>query len=265
MASLRSRWNNWQPLPGRGPLVIAHRGASLHETENTVAAFAMAMADGADGVELDVQCCASGEVVVFHDDDLQRLAGRAERIDQLSLGAIRKVRLAGGATMATLDEALEACGSGLINVELKCSAIFAAAAARLVAGVARVLARAGKGQQVLISSFSPGAVWQWRTRHPEVPCALLFERPKPFHRPWPLRTDVLLPLLRPFAVHPVDELCTPRSVARWQRRGYAVHVWTVDEPQRITGLAAMGVNGIVTNDPARACSLLTLTRRSAGG
>lgn len=230
-----------------------------------MAAFRAAMTDGADGVELDVQCCGTGEVVVFHDDDLRRLAGRPERIDQLSLDAIRKVNLAGGSRIATLDEALEACGDGLVNVELKCGAIFPAAAVRLVAGVAEVLARAGKGEQVLISSFSPGAAWFWRRRHSDVPCALLFERPTPFHRPWPLRTDMLLPLLRPFAVHPAEELCTPPSVAAWRRRGYAIHAWTVDQPQRITALAAMGVSGVITNDPAKARSLLTLTRRSADG
>jgi len=54
-------------------------------------------------------------------------------------------------------------------------------------------------------------------------------------------------------------------VARWRARGYAVNVWTVDAPDRITALAAMGVSGIITNDPAGARSALTLTRRSADG
>jgi glycerophosphoryl diester phosphodiesterase len=62
------------------PLVIAHRGASALAVENTLAAFAAAAAAGADGVELDVRLCATGEVVVFHDADLRRLAGRADRI-----------------------------------------------------------------------------------------------------------------------------------------------------------------------------------------
>ena len=56
------------------PLVWAHRGVSAHATENTVAAFALAAAHGADGVELDVMPCATGEIVVFHDDDLARPA-----------------------------------------------------------------------------------------------------------------------------------------------------------------------------------------------
>src|SRR5262245_51072470 len=103
-----------------GPLVIGHRGASAREPENSVEAFARARADGADGVELDVLRCASGEVVVFHDDDLARLGGRPERVDTLSLAALREVRLERGARIPTLEEAFEACGPTLlVNVELK--------------------------------------------------------------------------------------------------------------------------------------------------
>ena len=80
-----------QARRGRGPLVIGHRGASALAPENSLAAFARAARDGADGVELDVLCCATGEVVVFHDDDLARLAGRPDRVDALSLAELRAV------------------------------------------------------------------------------------------------------------------------------------------------------------------------------
>jgi glycerophosphoryl diester phosphodiesterase len=249
-----------------GPLIFAHRGASMRETENTLAAFRRAMVEGADGVELDVQRCATGEVVVFHDDDLVRLAGRPERIEQLSLDDLRAVRLLRGGEIPTLVEALEACGpAGLVNIEIKHSGLFPNGCRALVDRVAEDVERAGAAQRVLISSFSPGALWRWRKIRPDLASGLLFERPRPFHRPWPLRTDILLPLLRPAAVHPEDSLCTPRNVDRWRRQGYAVHVWTVDAPDRVVALADMGVRGIITNDPAGARTALTLTRRSEGG
>jgi glycerophosphoryl diester phosphodiesterase len=263
MAWDSARPRTWQPDIEKGPLVIAHRGASVRETENTLAAFRRAMADGADGVELDVQCCRTGEVVVFHDDDLTRLAGRPERIDELPFDALRKVTLNGGGEVATLAQAFDACGlEALVNVEIKFAGLLPGAA--LVDRVADVIARAGAGPRVLVSSFSPGVIWLWRRRHPGVACALLFERPRPFHRPWPLRMDALVPLLRPFAVHPEERLCTFHSVAGWRRRGYAVNAWTVDAHERIEALARMGISGIVTNDPAKARSVLTLTRRSVG-
>jgi glycerophosphoryl diester phosphodiesterase len=235
------------------PLLIAHRGANAHEVENTLPAFRRAMAEGADGVELDVQCCASGEVVVFHDDDLRRLAGLSERIDRLPLAALRQVRLLGGGDIPTLGEALEVCGpAGLVNIEIKYESLGTDGCRALVAGVTDAVARAGAEARVLVSSFSPAVVRLWRKQCPEVPCGLLFEKARPWHRPWPLHTDWLLPWLRPFAVHPEERLCTPESVAGWRGRGYAVNAWTVDTPSRIQALAAMGVSGLITNDPAKA-------------
>jgi glycerophosphoryl diester phosphodiesterase len=89
--------------------------------ENTLAAFRRAREEGADGVELDVLSCATGEVVVFHDEDLTRLAGRPERIADLPLAAVRDVRLAGGQSIPLFTEALEELGSQsmLVNVEIK--------------------------------------------------------------------------------------------------------------------------------------------------
>jgi glycerophosphoryl diester phosphodiesterase len=78
------------------------------------ARFERAARDGADGVELDVLCCRTGEVVVFHDDDLLRLAGRPERIDALAFAAVREVTLSGGVGIPTLEEAFEACGPELL-------------------------------------------------------------------------------------------------------------------------------------------------------
>lgn len=242
------------------PRIFGHRGASALVTENTLAAFRRAIGDGADGVELDVQRCATGEVVVFHDDDLCRLAGRPERVARLPLAAVREVRLVGGGEIPTLAEALEACGPGaVVNVELKHDGVLPLGCRALVGAVADVVARANAARRVLISAFSPSVVWWWRRIRPDVPCGLLFEAPRRCHRPWPLRTEWLLPILRPAAVHPESRLCTRAAVGAWRRRGYDVNVWTVDDPARVRELAALGVSGIITNDPARALSVLSLT------
>jgi glycerophosphoryl diester phosphodiesterase len=254
---------------GHAPLVLAHRGASAQETENTLPAFQRAMAEGADGVELDVLCCATGEVVVCHDEDLGRLAGRPERVDALSLAALRRIRLRDGGEIPTLDEALAVCGpAGLVNIEIKHAGIRPSGCRALVAAVEEAVDRAGAAHRVLVSSFSPAAVWRWRQQRPDVPCGLLWQRPRPWRRPWPLRTDWLLPLLSPFAVHPEANLCTPTAVAGWRRRGYAVNVWTVDEPARVLAVAGLGVSAIITNAPARTRAVLAglaLTPRSGGG
>jgi len=240
--------------PGEGPLIIGHRGASALETENTAAAFRRARTDGADGVELDVLLCATGEVMVFHDDDLVRLAGRPERIAETPYGVLREVKLPRGTTIPTLDEALEACGPDLlVNVELKAAKIGPSALGALVDAVARVVERTSAGARVLVSSFNPWAVRSWMRRAPAVRAALLFERDAPL----PLRRAWLAPLLRPFALHPELVLCSPERVASWKRRGYMVSVWTVDDPSSLAACRAMGVDGVITNDPARARAILS--------
>ena len=245
--------------PGDLPLLIAHRGASAVEPENSIAAFARARADGADGVELDVLLCATGEVMVFHDDDLLRLAGLPGRIADLSLAELRSVRLRSGATIPTLQEAIEACGEALlINVELKAARVASSQVRALVDGVASCLERAAAGllARVLVSSFNPRAVLAWRRRMPGVCAGLLIEQDSflPLRRAW------ALPWLRPFSVHPEGILCTPEAVSRWHRRGYRVAVWTIDEATALRRLADMRVDAIITNHPARSRALLLAPR-----
>jgi glycerophosphoryl diester phosphodiesterase len=244
----------WQPRrPGQGPLVLAHRGASALETENTAAAFRRARADGADGVELDVLLSATGEVMVFHDDDLARLGGRPERIGDLSYRELRDVQLPRGTTIPTLEEAFEACGPDLlVNVELKANQLGFGPTAALVEAVAGVIERTGTGARVLVSSFNPWAVRLWSRRAPAVRTALLFERASML----PLRRAWMAPLLRPFALHPELVLCDAGRVAAWHRRGYMVNVWTVDAPAALAACRQMGVDGVITNDPARARAAL---------
>ena len=84
-------------------------------------------------------------------------------------------------------------------------------------------------------------------RAPQIPAGLLFEAAAAL----PLRAAWAARWLRPRALHPEATLCTPASVRRWQALGYLVNVWTVDRPQALQALTAMGVDGIITNDPAR--------------
>jgi glycerophosphoryl diester phosphodiesterase len=233
------------------PLVIGHRGAPTHETENTLAAFRRARDDGADGVELDVRLARTGEVVVFHDEDLTRLAGRPERIADLEASVLRGVRLAGGHGIPLLADVLDELGpSMLVNVELKAER--ARDAWRLARATTRVLRATGAAGRVLVSSFHPAALAAFRTLSPGIATGLLFARDQCLV----LRRAWSRPLLRPLALHPDVELATPRRIRRWHRLGHAVNVWTVDAPAAIARLAALGVDGIITNDPALARRVL---------
>jgi glycerophosphoryl diester phosphodiesterase len=229
---------------GGPPLVLGHRGASAHAVENTMAAFARAAADGADGIELDVRLAADGALVVFHDDDLSRLAGRPERIDRLPGRALAAVALAGGGRIPTLDEVLGELPDLLVNVEIKSPGVRRTIdAARAVAAAVR---RTGAAERVLVSSFDPAAVAASRLVMPQVRRGLLFHR----DQARPLRQQWAAPVVRPFAVHPERGMVDRDRLARWRRAGYAVNVWTVDGESEVRRLANLAVDALISNDPA---------------
>lgn len=223
-------------------LIYGHRGASAHAVENTLEAFRRARADGADGIELDVRLDGDGEVVVFHDETLRRLAGRTERVSSISL---RDVRLLGGEEIPTLDAVLEEMRGLRVNVEIK--APRALPPVGLVPAVLRVLARHG-GVEVIVSSFNPVALLEVRVRAPDVPVGLLFHRDqaRPLRDAWPRH------VLRPHALHPEHVLIHPPTVRAWKAAGLEVNVWTVDAPADVLRMARAGVDGIICNDPAAA-------------
>jgi len=232
----------WGPRSGP-PLIIAHRGASAVAVENTEAAFRAAIDAGADGVELDVRLTSGGDVVVFHDDTLERLSGRRDRVDRLSLRELRRVPLIDGHRILTLAEALEALSGLLVNVEIKAGA--GPVPRRLAEHTTRVIERSGAADRVLVSSFHPLVLAQVR-RLSRLPIGYLFHGEQGL----PLRRNVPAHLLRAQAVHPHFGLATSARVRAWHRHGFAVNVWTVDDAALTARLVRAGVDSLITDDPA---------------
>lgn len=230
---------------GAPPLILGHRGASAHEVENTLEAFERALADGADGLELDVRRCATGEVVVFHDEDLRRLAGTPVTVGAMPLAALRRVRLERDRRISTLDEVLDALPETLINIELKARAGRGAAIAD--ATIACIDRHRAAGR-VLVSSFEPVALARVRLRSRGLATGYLFHRKqaRALRRGWPAIG------LRTAAVHPDHVLLTSETAAAWRRAGFAINVWTVDDEADVRRVAALGADAIISNDPARA-------------
>ena len=218
-------------------LVYAHRGASAAEPENTVAAFRAAARMGADGVELDVRRTADGGAAVVHDATLAD--GRpvaAVRLDQVPPEVPR------------LEEALDACAGLVVNVEVKNApwdADFDPDEA-LADLVVRTLADRDGRDRVIVSSFGEGAVARVRELDAALPTALLTAV---------LTDDQVDGLVEQVAaaghvaLHPHHLTVTPHLLGRCREAGLAVNTWTVDEPDRISALAALGVDGVVTNVP----------------
>lgn len=221
------------------PLIIGHRGASADAPENTLAAFALALEQNADGIELDVQLSADGVPVIIHDDDVDRTTDGAGRVHDLTLAELRALTIAGEHAIPTLDELFEMLGRRpLYNVELKLLAVRDGGLAATVAD--RIMAH-GLGDRVIVSSFSPFIVRAARGCLPRsVPVAHLRE-----HR----LMQVAHSFVRAEADHPAHTL-VDESMMKWaRRRGLRVNVWTVDDPAEARRLVALGVHGIITNRP----------------
>lgn len=211
-------------------------------------AFELALDEGADGVELDVRLCRSGEVLVLHDPDLWRVSGDPRAVANVSWRDVCAVDVGGGERVPRLDDALDLVlgRGGEVNVEVKGDTPDRVGTAR---AVARVLRRRGpQGGGVILSSFDPLTLLVLREELPSVPVAFLFDR----EHTGALRGAVMRRWLRPQGLHPQDALATPAAIRRWKRRGLFVNVWTVDDPGRVRALAGAGVDGIITDDVVEA-------------
>jgi glycerophosphoryl diester phosphodiesterase len=234
------------------PLVYAHRGASARAPENTLRAFALGLDEGADGVELDVRLSRDGEVMVIHDPTLDRTALRPGRVAELDAVTLRAVDV-GGDRIPTLDDTLDLvlARGGLVNVEVKGDVPDRLALAR---AVARLLRRRDPRarEAIFVSSFRPEILVALRALRAGVPLAFLYDEQHTGRS----RAALLRRAVVPDGLHPQHLLCTPDAIARWKRRGLFVNAWTVDTADRLRALAAAGIDGMITNDPAGALAIL---------
>jgi glycerophosphoryl diester phosphodiesterase len=220
--------------------VMAHRGASRAAPENTLEAFAKARELGADQVELDVRLTADGALAVgqhrvVHDGRVVAATPARELPEHVPL----------------LDAALDACAGLVVNVEIKSSPREpgydpSGRAADVLVDVLR--ARAGRGgraaDEVMVSSFSLAMLDRVHALAPALETAFLVSVVAS-----PSRLVGLLTARGHRGVHPWHPLVTARLVGQLRAAGLAVRPWTVDDPQRMAKLAALGVDAICTNVP----------------
>ena len=224
------------------PKIFGHRGSSADAPENTLDAFALARAQGADGIELDVRRSADGALVLHHDAALP---------DGRLVAATPAAELP--TSVPTLAAALDEAQGMVVNVEIKNlphEPDFDPDRA-LADRVVELLAARGGVDDVLVSSFDLATVDRVRSLDPTVPTALLT-----FVEPTAARGVELAVERGHVAVHPHDGTVDVDLVAAARAAGVDLNVWTVDDPERIRALAALGVAGIVTNVPAVALAAL---------
>ncbi len=228
--------------------ILGHRGASADFPENTLEAFAGAMAQGADGFELDVMVCGSGELVVCHDEWLDRLAGLRLEVRTTPWRRLKAVDVGSRlgfapARLPLLDDVFDAAPAhAVINVELKCETVDDHGLAHRVGARLtdrRLLERA------FVSSFNPLCLVRLAQAWPNVRRGFLLDP----DQPWLRQAFFWLPVAASTSVHPHASQCTPQRVNRWHAQGWEVAAWTVDDADEARRLRALGVNWLITNRP----------------
>lgn len=237
---------------GSRPLIYGHRGARAHVVENTMPSFERALDDGADGIELDVRTSSDGAVVVMHDPDLKRMTGGRDTRKCATLLAreLLEVELEDNKRAPLLADVLDWADARdvLVNVELKHDSHDLTA---LATGVARLLrGRTRVARRVMLSSFEPALLARVAVLLPRVPRAFLVHKGQRFART--LLAPLLARTVSAAMLNPERTLCDPERVAAWRARGLILNVWTVNHPGEVRDLAALGVDGIITDDPAMA-------------
>lgn len=232
----------WLQRPvGSRPFVYGHRGAPRLQPENTLSGFALAIDQGADGVELDVRVCGSGEVVVIHDRDLVRVGKDDGVVATLSLSELQARPLGHDQHVPTLHQVIDLVRSRdrAINIEVKSDVPDQRA---LCEAVAECLgSRADRDRERLfLSSFHPAIVTGLRRQGVKLPIGFLFEH----HNVGKAGADALAPE----GVHPDRRIATHNDVIEWKRRGLFVNVWTVNEAARAAELASWGIDALITDD-----------------
>jgi len=232
------------------PIIFAHRGASAHAPENTLAAFELAVEQGADGIELDVKLSADEHVVVIHDPTVERTTGSHGRVRDLSLAELRSFDAGNffsakfqSEKIPTLEEVFESVGRRtFINVELT---NYTTPRDHLVESVCILVKKFGLQKRVLFSSFLPSNLSNARRYLPDVPIGLL-------------ALDGILGLWsRSFgfafgkydALHPNIRNVTQQQIYFVHRLKRRIHIWTVNEEADLHRLFKWGVDGVFTDDP----------------
>ena len=240
-------------MSDRRPLVIAHRGASADAPENTIAAFELALRQGADAIALDVQLSRDNQPVVIHDVTLERTTDGAGPVRGHTVHELKRLDAGGwrgpefrGQRVQTLQEVFERFRDRTrFWIDLRGgSALYPGIEERVVSmiEVYEVL------EHALVQSFDPEALSQIRTLNPEVRLGVLADQR-------PIESVAASPGAAN-AVCPGARVVTRQALAAIRDAGLDCYVWTVNDPAQMDQLVEWGVSGIITDRPGLLVSRL---------
>jgi glycerophosphoryl diester phosphodiesterase len=223
-------------------LKIGHRGAKGHEPENTLISFKKAIDLKVDGIELDVHLSPDGEIIVIHDETIDRTTNGKGYVNKLSLPELKAFSIENEHKIPTLAEVFDLINQQcLVNVEIKGKGMIKPVVELIQSYVEK---KNWKYDHFLISSFDWIALLDIHLLNPEIPLGVL--------------TEYDLELAFAFAkfinansVHAYHHLLSEKMTVQMQEEGFQVFAWTVNEPEDIQKIKSFNVNGIISDFPDR--------------
>ncbi|MDA3938530.1 MAG: glycerophosphodiester phosphodiesterase family protein [Spirochaetia bacterium] len=251
---MRRKNRNTKPFDfAEYPLLFGHRGCSKAAPENTMASFQKILDNNIPGIELDVQLCSSGEIVVIHDLNLKRTTGMDALVSDTNLEDIKKLDAGSwfdksfeGEKIPTLDEVFELMGTKVYyDIEIKHRNRHHG---ELEKKLTAKISEWEFGSRVIISSFNPMAIAGVRKTNSELNTAIIYTNWKEL--PWYLRNGGGKYICKPNILKPTRHKINPLTMfINKIIEGYTVVTWTEDDPDKVKKYINMGVDGIVTNVP----------------
>jgi len=239
------------------PLIIAHRGASHDAPENTVAAFRLAMEQGADGFEGDYYLTSDGQIACIHDPDTERVAGEKLLVKQSTLAELRQLDVGAwkharyrGERLPTLEESLDEVPPGkLIYIELKTGP-------EIVKPMLAALdASSLQPEQTVVIAFNADTIAEVERLRPELRTYWLVRYKQDDAGRWTPTVDEVIATLKRIKTDGLDSQAEMKVVDRQfvdklRASGpFDFQVWTVDDPKVARFYTKLGATGITTNRP----------------
>ncbi len=224
------------------PLVIGHRGAMGYETENTLASIQKALDLKVDGIEVDVFKCKSGEIVAFHDNELDRLTDGTGFIEEKTFSELQELTVDGGHKIPLLKDVLNLVnGQCMVNIELKGSNT-----ANNVSKIVNMYLEFDMfaEEDIVISSFNWEELEAFRKKNKNVHIGILTDENQD-----PMEALPLAKKLKAKNIHPEATTLTEVIVKNIKKRGYKIFTWFEKEPKTFTKILDLKVHGIISDRP----------------
>ena len=223
---------------------IGHRGAKGYLAENTLESINKAIELGVDGIEIDIFQCRSGELVLFHDKDLQKLTGKSGKIEDLTIEELESFLVDGKYRIPTLKDVLTKIKKPfLINIELKGSNT-SVQTSKVIADF--LMTDIWKIEHFIVSSFNWNELEKFRTVNTNIPVGVLVSKSISINEAIEFAKKI-----NAQAIHPHYELLNEQTIRKIKNNGFKVYTWTVNDRAKIEYMKKLNVDGIISDYPDR--------------